>query len=165
MNVHTLHRKQFIPQPRSRVFAFFEAPENLVRLTPAWLGFHILTPSPVTMGVGALIDYTIRWLGIPVRWRTLITAYDPPLRFVDEQIKGPYSLWHHSHTFEEVSGGTQMVDEVHFSLPFGFLGDIAHGLVVRRQLEQIFDYRSVVIDQLLRGDKGTIPSARQLQLG
>jgi ligand-binding SRPBCC domain-containing protein len=145
MKMYTLHRRQRILHPRSHVFGFFEAPENLARITPPSLGFRILTPLPITMKVGTVIDYTIRWLGVPVRWRTLITTYDPPFRFVDEQINGPYALWHHSHRFEETADGTEMTDEVRYCLPFGFLGDLGHTLIVRRQLEHIFDYRATVI--------------------
>lgn len=144
--MHQLVRKQVLPLAPRDVFPFFESPENLSLITPPWLGFRILTPSPVTMKVGTLIDYTIRWMGIPVRWTTLITTYDPPVRFVDEQIRGPYALWHHAHTFRETeAGGTEMTDTVRYVLPYGWMGEVAHAIVVRSQLRHIFDYRMEAI--------------------
>jgi hypothetical protein len=97
------------------------------------------------MKEGTLIDYTIRVLGLPVRWTTLITRYDPPHSFVDQQLRGPYSFWHHTHSFRPVDGGTEMKDSVLYLLPFGPLGRLAHVLAVRRQLRRIFDHRSLVI--------------------
>jgi ligand-binding SRPBCC domain-containing protein len=143
--VHTLRRKQFLPHPITEVFRFFQSPENLARITPPWLHFQILTPLPIEMKHGTLIDYTIRWLGIPVRWMTMITDYAPPAKFVDQQLRGPYSLWHHTHTFIERDGGTEMTDVVQYVLPFGFFGNIAHSLIVQQQLDEIFSYRSKVI--------------------
>lgn len=134
------------------MFSFFKSPENLAYITPESLDFRILTPSPISMRIGTLIDYTIRWFGVRLRWRTLITTYQPPSCFVDEQIKGPYSFWHHTHIFEESAGGCAMVDEVRYVLPFGIVGEAIHGLFVRYQLERIFDYRAHVIEKLL--DRG-----------
>jgi len=145
MKVYDLRRRQLIPLPLDQVFLFFERPENLSRLTPPSLGFQILTPPPIQMKSGCLVDYTVRVLGLPVRWTTLITEYDPPRRFVDVQLKGPYSYWHHTHEFEAVEGGTMMTDTVRYVLPFGWLGGVAHALFVRRQLRRIFDYRSEVL--------------------
>jgi ligand-binding SRPBCC domain-containing protein len=149
VKVYSLVRKQRLQYPREYVFSFFKSPENLAYITPDSLGFKILTPSPVAMQVGTLIDYTIRWLGIRLRWRTLITTYEPPFSFVDEQIKGPYSFWHHTHIFEECAEGTEMVDEVKYALPLGVAGEIIHELFVRRQLNGIFDYRAGVIEKIL----------------
>ncbi len=145
MTPYVLERKLFLPVPPDEAFRFFDRPENLADVTPAELGFRILTPSPITMKEGALIDYTIRVLGMPVRWTTLITAYDPPRGFVDQQLRGPYSFWHHTHAFRAVDGGTEMTDTVRYLLPFGPLGALAHAVAVRRQLEGIFDHRSRVI--------------------
>ncbi len=150
MKTHTLERRQILAAPPGEVFAFFESPENLARITPPWLDFRILTPRPIHMKTGTVIDYTVRWLGVPVRWRTLITSYEPGRRFVDEQITGPYSLWHHTHEFEAGEGGTAMTDRVVYMMPFGPLGELAHELMVRRQLEEIFDYRAGVIGRILR---------------
>jgi hypothetical protein len=142
---YVLERKLFLPVPPDEAFRFFDRPENLADVTPAELGFRILTPSPIAMKEGALIDYTIRVLGMPVRWTTLITSYDPPRGFVDQQLRGPYSFWHHTHAFRAVDGGTEMTDTVRYLLPFGPLGALAHSVAVRRQLEGIFDHRSRVI--------------------
>lgn len=145
MTPYVLERKQFLPVPPDEAFRFFDRPENLAEITPAELGFRILTPSPIAMKEGALIDYTIRVLGMPVRWTTIITSYDPPRGFVDLQLKGPYSFWHHTHAFRAVDGGTEMTDTVRYLLPFGPLGALAHAVAVRRQLEGIFEHRSRVI--------------------
>ena len=143
--MHHLQRQQFVPVPRDDVFAFFGEPENLARLTPAWLGFRILTPSPLTMKEGALIDYEISLGPLPMRWRTLITDYDPPHSFVDVQLTGPYSFWHHTHTFTPTEGGTLIGDHVRYLLPFGALGGLVQKLVVRRQLDTIFRFREDAI--------------------
>lgn len=150
MTVQTLLRKQRFPLTVSEVFTFFEAPENLALITPRWLDFRMLTPSPVVMKEGALIDYTIRWGTFPIRWTSLITEYQRPYRFVDVQIKGPYSLWHHTHSFVEKDGWTEMMDEVRYVLPFGMFGSVAHALLVRTQLNGIFDYRARIIGDLLQ---------------
>jgi hypothetical protein len=145
MTLNTLTREQFIAAPVADVFSFFSRPENLSKLTPPDLGFVILTPPPIEMKTGALIDYTIRLFGMRVRWTTLITAYDPGRSFVDEQLKGPYSFWRHSHRFAEAPGGTMVTDEVRYALPFGPVGRLAHALVVKRQLASIFAYREKAI--------------------
>ncbi|MBX2989919.1 MAG: SRPBCC family protein [Bacteroidetes bacterium] len=141
MNVHTLTRVQTLDYPIDEVFEFFRSPENLARITPPWLNFRILTPLPLEMHRGTLIDYTVNWLGMPVRWTTNIVEFNPPHHFVDLQISGPYSFWHHTHTFLEQNGKTDMRDEVRYVLPFGIFGEAVHRLIVRRQLEEIFDYR------------------------
>jgi ligand-binding SRPBCC domain-containing protein len=148
MKVYSLYKQQLVRKPLQEVFSFFERPENLGRLTPKDLKFSILTPSPIRMRSGALIDYTIRLLGVNVRWSTLITDYEPPNRFVDEQLKGPYSYWHHTHTFRETEDGTWIMDEVRYVLPFGPLGRIFHRLFIRRMLEKIFSHRASVIDSI-----------------
>jgi ligand-binding SRPBCC domain-containing protein len=147
MRLQKLERRQRIPAPPDEVFAFFGDPENLGRITPPWLRFIILTPPPIEIDKGALIDYSIRWGGLPVRWTTMITQYDSPHRFVDQQLSGPYSFWHHTHTFADRGGETEMGDTVLYSLPAGFLGRITHTLLVRRQLGEIFDYRARVIEE------------------
>ena len=146
MTVYELHREQVVRAPLTRVFAFFERPENLEILTPPWLRMQIVTPSPIPMQVGAVIDYGMRLRGIPVHWRTLITEHTPPMRFVDVQIKGPYRLWHHAHSFEETSDGTRLIDDVTYALPFGFLGTLAHRWIVHHELERIFDFRAKAIE-------------------
>lgn len=138
---YLLRREQFIPRPRAEVFDFFSKAENLDFLTPPWLHFRILTPLPIAMHCGTLIRYRIRWRLVPVGWTTEIKVWDPPFRFVDQQLKGPYRLWHHTHAFEETADGTRMTDEVRYALPWGPLGSLAHACIVRRDLEAIFDYR------------------------
>ncbi len=145
MKVYTLKAEQFVPRPLDEVFAFFERPENLAKITPETLGFVILTPLPIEMKAGARIEYTIKVAGFRMRWQTLISSYDPPRSFVDEQLKGPYKLWHHTHRFHTVEGGTMILDEVKYALPLGLLGRMAHALFVRRQLKGIFEYRERVI--------------------
>jgi len=157
MRLYTLNRNQFVPAPPDQVFGFFSQPENLARLTPPDLGFVILTPPPIRMKTGALIDYTIRLLGIRVRWTTLITEFSPGRSFVDEQLKGPYSYWHHAHGFEEVPGGTIVRDEVRYALPLGFLGRFAHSIAVRDRLDDIFGYRSKAVAEIF-GTAGTARS-------
>lgn len=148
MKLYKLKRSQLIKRDRSEVFDFFKSPENLERITPPDVGFVILTPRPIKMHTGAVLDYTIKLLGIKVRWTTLITEYEEPSGFSDISIKGPYSFWHHRHIFEETTDGTVMHDEVTYSLPFGIIGRLAHGLWVRLQLEKIFDYRAEVINEV-----------------
>jgi ligand-binding SRPBCC domain-containing protein len=148
MKVHVLQRSQRVPASLDEVFSFFARPENLVEITPPSLGFQILTPSPIAMKDGAVIDYVVRVGGLPLRWRTLITSYEPPHRFVDEQIMGPYSFWHHTHTFISLpDGGTELGDTVRYTLPLGPLGSLAHALVVRRQVADIFVHRQRVISE------------------
>jgi uncharacterized protein (TIGR01777 family) len=136
------------------IFRFFEKPENLERLTPKDLGFEILTPRPIEMRAGAVIDYVVRPFGIRRRWRTLIESYDPPREFSDVQVLGPYALWHHTHLFEPENGGTRMTDIVRYRLPLRPLGDLASPLV-RRELERIFDFRERTIAALFaaRGER------------
>jgi ligand-binding SRPBCC domain-containing protein len=140
--VHLLERQQRIERPLEHVFAFYGDARNLERITPPWLGFEVTTPGPIEMGVGALIEYRLRLHRVPVRWRTRIEAWEPPRRFVDAQVKGPYSLWEHTHEFEEDgSGATIIRDRVRYAIPFGPLGALTERVLVRRDLRQIFDYR------------------------
>jgi ligand-binding SRPBCC domain-containing protein len=143
--LRTLTREQLLPRPRSEVFSFFARAENLERITPPSLRFQILTPLPIVMQPGTLIDYRLRLLGVPFHWQTLIEVYEPETCFVDVQLAGPYARWRHTHRFEEVAGGTRMRDEVAYALPMGPLGELAHALLVERHLRGIFDYRQQVI--------------------
>lgn len=158
MRCYTLQREQWVASPLQRIFPFFAQPENLALITPPSLGFRLLTPLPVDMEKGRIIDYTIRLMGLPVRWRTLITTYEPPRCFVDEQISGPYSFWHHTHRFEPRDGGTLLYDEVRYVLPMALIvpvRDLAHTLYVRPSLERIFDYRQQVFTRLFGGKPKT----------
>jgi len=141
-SIHVLERRQRVQVPIDEAFAFYGDARNLERITPPLLGFELTTPGPIEMGVGTLIDYRLRLHQVPVRWRTRIEAWEPPRRFVDAQIKGPYSLWEHTHTFEEDGPGATIIeDRVRYSIPFGPLGEFANRVLVRRDLRQIFDYR------------------------
>jgi ligand-binding SRPBCC domain-containing protein len=146
--VHVLEREQILRDSRSSVFAFFAEASNLERITPPELSFHILTPRPIVMKQGTLIDYRLRLLGVSFAWQTLIEVYEPDSRFVDVQLKGPYTLWRHTHTFENVPEGTRMRDRVEYALPLGPLGQVAHALFVEKQLRTIFDYRRKVIGEM-----------------
>lgn len=143
---YTLRREQRIRKPLEEVFAFFAEAENLGRITPPELRFRIRTPLPITMRAGALIDYTIGLHGIPMRWRTLIADWSPPHRFIDEQLRGPYKQWIHTHTFERDGDFTVIRDEVRYRLPFGVLGQLVHPLIAM-QLRKIFSYRHQFIEQ------------------
>lgn len=145
MPVHTLHRKQIVATPLDKVFPFFERPENLEDITPPFLRFRLLSPSPVPMHIGSIIQYQLKLHGLPVKWTTIITEYDPPHKFVDVQLKGPYTLWHHTHHLRDVPGGTEVEDIVRYQLPFGPLGELMHAVLIRRDVERIFDYRARVM--------------------
>ncbi len=149
-----------VPRTIEEIFAVFEDPRNLSRITPSWLNFRILTPEPIVMARGLILDYQIRWLGIPMPWRTLITAYQPPLQFVDEQTRGPFTVWRHVHTFREVSGGIEVADSVEYQLPFGPLGTLAHSAMVRGQLLAIFRFRQKAIGQILGVPGATMQEPR-----
>jgi ligand-binding SRPBCC domain-containing protein len=148
--IHTLRREQPLDAPPETVFAFFADPCNLEAITPPLLRFAVVTPAPIAMGVGTFIQYRLRLHGVPLRWDTLIQAWEPPRRFVDVQVRGPYRLWHHVHELEPLDGGrTLMRDTVRYALGFGALGEVAHRALVRRDLEAIFAYRAQRVPQLL----------------
>ena len=149
---YSIEREQFVPRPLLEVFAFFADAANLEVLTPGFLRFRILTPVPIRMAAGTMIDYQIRIAGIPQRWRTLIEVFETPRRFVDVQLHGPYALWRHTHEFSESAGGTTIRDSVEYEIPFGLLGVMVRRLLVRRLLEAIFDYRRAKIEEIFGPD-------------
>ena len=154
MAVRVLQTSIRIERPIDEVFEFFSRAENLGVITPPELGFEIRTPLPVDMREGTLIDYSIRLHGIPMRWRSLISAWNPPHEFVDEQVRGPYAQWIHSHRFRaDGPDATIIMDEVHYRLPFGPLGSLVHPLV-RRQLDRIFAFREVEVRRRLGAASG-----------
>lgn len=138
-----LRREQTLPGGPDEVFPFFADAGNLEAITPPWLSFRIVTPRPITMEVGALIEYRLKLHGLAISWLTRIEVWEPGERFVDQQLRGPYALWHHTHEFaSNADGTTSMTDTVRYALPFGPLGAVAHALFVRRDLERIFDHRA-----------------------
>ncbi len=134
-----------VSRPLEEVFQFFADAGNLEQLTPPWIRFRVLTPQPIEMRAGALIDYRLRLRGLPLRWQSEITAWEPPHRFVDEQRRGPYAFWRHEHRFEPCPEGTRVSDDVHYGVPGGAL---IHALLVRRDVERIFRFRQEALARL-----------------
>ena len=149
---HVLHTTLELPLPVEAVFPFFAAAVNLERITPPELHFEILTPMPIETRLGTLLDYRLSLFGVPFRWRTEIAAWDPPNRFVDVQLRGPYDLWIHTHTFSATEAGTRIDDQVRYRLPLSPLGDIAFPLVKRR-LARVFSYRQQAVRAALLGPR------------
>lgn len=145
---YQLRRTQWVPRPLHEVFEFFSDARNLELLTPGWLRFQILTPSPILIAPGTRIQYRLKWHGVPLRWTTEITKWDPPYAFEDFQLSGPYRLWHHFHNFESSGNGTLMTDVVNYELPLGVIGRLTHAVAVRKNVEQIFDFRHAQIREL-----------------
>ena len=149
MSEHVLEREQLVRGPVGEVFAFFSQARNLERITPPWLRFEVLTPDPIAMSAGTLIDYRLRVRGVPLRWVSRIEEWEHERAFVDRQLRGPYRLWHHRHEFVACGEGTVVRDRVRYALPLGRLGALAHAAFVRRDLERIFDYRRAAVRRLL----------------
>ena len=150
MAEHILERTQIIRERRARVFDFFADAANLERITPPELNFHIITPQPIDIKKGTLIDYQLKLRGIPLTWKTEITEWNPPHSFVDTALKSPYKQWIHLHEFSSGENGeTIMKDCVRYRLPFEPLGDLAHWYV-KKELKYIFDYRYKVIEEIFQ---------------
>lgn len=148
MSLHRFETEQTLPISRDEAWAFFSDPRNLAVITPPDMGFEITSPMPARAYAGLIISYRVRpLLGIPVQWVTEITHVDEGNYFVDEQRLGPYRVWHHEHHFSDVPGGIHMRDIVHYSVPFGPIGDLVEKLVVGRRVQAIFDFRRRVLDQ------------------
>lgn len=137
--------EQWVAAPRDEVFRFFSDANNLEAITPPWLRFKVLTPPPITIRQGTLIDYRLRLHGVPLRWQSEITRWNPPYQFVDEQRRGPYKRWVHTHTFEDARGGTLIRDEVEFQIPFEW---IARWFVMR-DVRAIFAFRQQALPGLI----------------
>jgi ligand-binding SRPBCC domain-containing protein len=155
--LHLLKASLKLPLPRRQVYGFFSDASNLERITPPELCFHIVSPLPVVMGSGSLIDYRLRLFGVPFRWKTRISLWEPPCRFIDEQLQGPYASWVHLHRFEEADGRTTIFDEVRYQLPFWPVGVIAAPLVAA-QLLRIFCFRQKKIAEILL-ENATAPAS------
>ncbi len=155
MAVHRLERRQYLDHPLDEVFAFFAQARNLERITPDWLRFEVLTPEPVQMAIGTVIDYRLHLHGIPLGWTSQIEVWEEERQFVDRALRGPFSLWHHRHRFAASGEGTIVSDEVHYAPPFGVLGELAHPLLVARDLGAIFAYRHAAVERIL--DAGPQP--------
>jgi len=149
MAEHTLTRSITISRPLREVFDFFADAGNLERITPPELNFHIITPRPIEIEKGTLIDYSLKLRGLPMKWKTEISVWDPPFEFVDQQLNGPYKQWIHRHRFTELEKGKTLIDdEVRYRLPLEPLGDVVH-FIVRRELDYIFDHRQKTVAELL----------------
>jgi ligand-binding SRPBCC domain-containing protein len=145
---HVLDARVWVGRPRPETFAFFADPANLAQLTPPALGLRLLTVTR-TMATGAVLDYRLRWYGVPLRWRAYVREYDPPFRFLDVQLQGPYARWEHRHRFLEEGGGTIVEDRVVYRLPLGAVGRALHAGVVGRQLRVAWAYRTRRLAELL----------------
>jgi len=141
MKTYSFETQTILDKHIHEVFPFFANAENLDAVTPPWLKFEILTPLPIEMKVGTKVDYRLRLHGMPIRWCSEITEWDPPHKFTDVQIKGPYCLWRHEHFFTAESNQTRMIDRVEYAIPGWIFAPIVHSLFVKRDLEKIFDYR------------------------
>ena len=144
----TLDFEHWLPRQPEEVFDFYADAFNLERLTPPWLRFEVVTPAPITMQAGVEIDYRLRLHGLSLKWRSRITDWDPPHRFADEQVRGPYRTWVHEHTFTHHDGGTLVGDYVQYSMLGGWLAD---RLLVRRDLRRIFAYRQERLAEIFGG--------------
>ncbi len=140
-----MYSLQFLPFDQKKVFDFFSEARNLESITPQNLNFKIINVSTPEITEGTLIDYKLKIHGVPVSWKTLISEWDVPNKFIDQQLKGPYSVWHHTHEFHSFFGGTLMIDRVKFKLPMGTLGNMVAGTFVQSDVENIFKYRRSVI--------------------
>ncbi len=149
MSVHRLEREQLVGRPLPEVFRFFSRAGNLERITPPWLSFGLVTPEPVQMTAGTIIEYRLRLHGVPLGWLTRIDEWEQDRRFVDRQVRGPYRLWRHQHEFDSAPGGTLVRDRVDYELPLGPLGEAARAAFVDRDLGRIFDYRLDAVSRLL----------------
>ena len=148
--MHRLKRVMRVLAPLDKVFEYFNRPENLDELTPPFLRFSILTPPPMIMHNGAVFDYKIHLMGLPMRWSSIIAEYEPPHHFVDVQLRGPYSFWHHRHGFSQKEGCVEVTDDVHYEIGFSLIGQLVHALVIKRRLNTIFGYREKVVKELFR---------------
>lgn len=150
MRHHRLEREQHVTRPPEEAFELFADALRLEAITPPWLAFRVVTPAPIEMRAGTLIEYRLRLHRLPIRWLTRIEVWEPGRRFVDVQVQGPYRLWHHTHEFKSVGHDATLIrDIVRYALPLGPIGALAHIAFVRRDLERIFDFRRQAIERLM----------------
>jgi len=148
--IRKLKRTILIPAPIERVFDFFSLADNLNLIIPPWLKFQILTPGPIRMELNTVIDFALKIYGIPVQWRSEITEWHPPGSFTDKQIKGPYAIWEHKHSFFAKDNGTIMEDTVIYSVPGFIFEPVVNVLMVGWRLKKIFDFREEKILELFK---------------
>jgi ligand-binding SRPBCC domain-containing protein len=147
MHTYLLEREQWLPRPVEEVFHFFSRPENLQEITPSWLEFRMVK-TPEVLTAGSLIHYRLRWHGLPIRWTTEISQWNPPHGFVDREVCGPCALWNHEHWFVAHDGGTTMRDRATYALPLGWIGRMAQWAVVKRDVDGMFDFRAKAMRRL-----------------
>ncbi len=150
MKTYIFRTEQFIDKPVETVFEYFSKADNLDNVTPSHLRFQILTPLPIDMKLGTRIQYRLRLYGIPIRWDTEITDWEPPFRFVDTQVKGPYKKWVHEHRFLKKDGGTKMIDTVEYAVPGYIFAPLIHSWFVRPDIKKIFQFRETRFKQIFR---------------
>ena len=148
MSLHVLERRQIVPGDMETVFGFFQDPMNLEAITPPWMRFEVVSTTDVRVRRGTEIAYRLRWQIFPITWRSVISEHVEGKLFADEMLTGPYKWWHHLHRFRSTPDGVEVTDLVQYELPFGLLGRLVHTLVVRGQLEEIFDYRREAITRI-----------------
>ncbi|GAB4175444.1 MAG: SRPBCC family protein [Calditrichia bacterium] len=149
---HIYQNEIFLPATLEQAFAFFQNVQNLAKITPPWVHFEIITPPPLDIYEGREYEYKLKVNGIPMHWKTLISVWEPPHRFVDVQLKGPYKTWVHEHSFFERENGVLMIDTVRYQLPLGFIGELIHIMQVKKFIKQIFEYRNQIISAVFSGD-------------
>jgi ligand-binding SRPBCC domain-containing protein len=150
---YTLSATMMLPVDRETLFHFFSDAFQLEQITPPWLNFRVITPAPIVIQAGTLIDYKLKLRGFPIRWRTEISTWDPPYSFTDRQLKGPYYLWEHFHTFEEVEGGTLVSDQVNYR---SIGGALVHSLFVKNDLLKIFAWRQQKMTERFANEGATV---------
>jgi len=157
MYIYELDTETWLPHPRAEVFSFFARADSLERITPPWFHLEVLAPGPAEPDAGAAIDYRLRVHGLPLRWRREITAWEPPFLFVDEQRRGPFALWHHTHTFLARDGGTLLRDRVRYALP---LGRLTHRWLVQRDVEELFAFRAEALRRIFPAEAARATASR-----
>lgn len=151
LGVHNIVKYyQWVPTSKEGAFDFFKDEKNLERITPELLNFKVLTKSTDEIQEGTLIDYQLKIRGVPAKWRTLISKWNPPHQFMDSQLKGPYRRWEHTHSFVELKGGTLLLDQIVYNVPLKKIGNLFAGFIVKKDVETIFSYRKKIIKEIFK---------------